>query len=212
LYRITIPSGHRQRKTTTLARRGVERNVVASAAPQLYPHSAARYDVHQASVNRKTPAGVGLLFAVAIASTTRAAGSVVAGCYGQFRALTNISQCSAGLISSPSVGTKRCGPAAGTDRGSAELFFLGHRPDIFPDEIGRRQGGSSSSPAALIVAPLRRGFFLGEQTARMIAGCVALWALAAFALWPRDERTKRNAFRKKRGEVLPPPLGITTSL
>jgi hypothetical protein len=31
--------------------------VVASAAPQLYPHSAARYDVHQASVNRKTPAG-----------------------------------------------------------------------------------------------------------------------------------------------------------
>jgi hypothetical protein len=42
--------------------------VVASAAPQLYPHRAAPYDVHQPSVNRKTPAGVGRLFVTALAA------------------------------------------------------------------------------------------------------------------------------------------------
>jgi hypothetical protein len=44
------------------------------------------------------------------------------------------------------------------------------------------------------MAPLRRGFFLSEQTAPITVGCVALWELAAFALWPsagsrvREER------------------------
>ena len=32
-----------------------------------------------------------------------------------------------------------------------------------------------------------------NKTAPMIAGCVALWALAAFAVWPSAERTKRMA-------------------
>jgi hypothetical protein len=40
-------------------------------------------------------------------------------------------------------------------------FLLGHRPDIFRDEIER---GRVVLPLALLpLAPLRRGFFLSEQ-------------------------------------------------
>jgi hypothetical protein len=70
----------------------------------------------------------------------------------------------------------------------ADQHLAPFRRGFFFEAMGRtyfgmnlKAGGTTSSLAALI-APLRRGFFLSEQTVPIIVGCVA------FALWPSDER------------------------
>jgi hypothetical protein len=75
---------------------------------------------------------------------------------------------------------------------SAGLFLWGHRPDIFRDEI---EGGRVVflQPCCPNWPRFGGAFSWVNKTAPMIAGCVALWALAAFAVWPSAERTKRMA-------------------